>query len=264
MLHCRFAAPSIFVLALSLIFLIAPLGAWTEARAGGAADSSEKAGKKKRRGDGEKQVRKARGKKRASGRRRRGRRSSFRGHAVRGDGLRAEPLPEASGDVWLWSENFKEEVRVNIYNDDGSFNDEALAALDHLFRCRRTREQRAVDPRLYEVLSIIQDHFNGERVTLVSGFRFQRNEGSRHYHASAMDIRIPGVSMRELYKVADSLDRGGMGIGRYPRSGFVHIDFRAPGAPSYRWTDRSGPSKGTSRGKKPSRHWKRRRNKPNT
>ena len=31
-----------------------------------------------------------------------------------------------------------------------------------------------------------------------------------------------------------------MGIGIYPASGFVHIDFRAPGDPSFRWTDWSG------------------------
>ena len=54
-----------------------------------------------------------------------------------------------------------------------------------------------------------------------------------------------------------------MGIGLYPRDGFVHIDFRAPGQPSYRWTDRS---RGASRdpGKNPNRLWKKRSDKPNT
>jgi hypothetical protein len=32
-----------------------------------------------------------------------------------------------------------------------------------------------------------------------------------------------------------------MGIGLYPTSQFIHVDFRAPGEPSYRWTDTSGP-----------------------
>jgi hypothetical protein len=35
-----------------------------------------------------------------------------------------------------------------------------------------------------------------------------------------------------------------MGIGIYPASGFVHIDFRAPGDPSFRWTDWSGSKRG--------------------
>jgi hypothetical protein len=35
-----------------------------------------------------------------------------------------------------------------------------------------------------------------------------------------------------------------MGVGLYPTSGFIHVDFRAPGEPSYRWTDYSGPGGG--------------------
>jgi hypothetical protein len=55
-----------------------------------------------------------------------------------------------------------------------------------------------------------------------------------------MDIRIPGVSINEMYTYAESLDAGGMGLGLYPTSQFIHVDFRAPGEPSYRWTDWSG------------------------
>ena len=167
------------------------------------------------------------------------RKRGFVGRAVPQKDLRKTPLPRPSGDIWLWSPNFREEVRVNIYNADGSFNQESLAALDRAFRCRRTDEVRAVDPKLYELMSIIFDHFGAKRIELTSGFRFQKNEGSRHFHASAMDIRVRGVSMRELYKFATTLDTGNLGIGRYPRSGFVHVDIRSPGEPSYRWTDYS-------------------------
>jgi hypothetical protein len=55
-----------------------------------------------------------------------------------------------------------------------------------------------------------------------------------------MDIRIAGVSINAMYRYAESLDAGGMGIGLYPTSGFIHVDFRAPGEPSFRWTDYSG------------------------
>jgi hypothetical protein len=37
-----------------------------------------------------------------------------------------------------------------------------------------------------------------------------------------------------------------MGLGIYPATGFVHLDFRAPGEPSFRWTDWSGHSKKSS------------------
>lgn len=203
---------------------------------------------------------------------------SFVGHGIKGIELRKEPVPQPSGDVWVYAVNFREEVRVNIYRKTGDragaslvamsgtapaadvrsdrFDEEALGALDHIFRCKRTGEVRAVDPRLYETLSVIQDHFGGKRVELISGFRFQREEGSRHYHASAMDIRIRGVSARELRKFAESLDTGGMGIGIYPLANFVHVDWRAPGEPSFRWVDRSRERNGG--GKRPSKRWKKR------
>jgi uncharacterized protein YcbK (DUF882 family) len=181
---------------------------------------------------------------------------AFDGHNAAKSSLRTEPLPRPSGDIHFWSVNLREDVRLNIYREDGQLDEAALAALDHGFRCKRTKQERAVDARLYEVLSIIYDHFGKRRIELVSGFRFQRDEGSRHYHASAMDIRIPGVSAKELYAFAETLDGGGMGIGIYPRQQFVHIDFRAPGEPSYRWVDRSAAGS-DSKGKAPSRKWKR-------
>lgn len=164
----------------------------------------------------------------------------FQGHGANKATLRTEALERPSGDIWVHAENLGEEVRVNIYKPDGSFNDASLAKLDDLFRCVRTGEVRAVRAELYEQLSRIYDHFGGKRVDLVSGFRFAERNSSRHYHASAMDIRIPGVSIREMYSYAESLDQGHMGIGIYPTTGFIHVDFRAPGEPSYRWTDWSG------------------------
>lgn len=182
----------------------------------------------------------------------------FDGHAVAEAKLREEPLAKPSGEIWLYSINFREEVHVNIYDENGELDPDVMAQLDHLFRCRRTGEERAVDPRLYEILSTIYDQFGQQRIELVSGFRNQPNQGSRHYHASAMDIKIPGVSVKELYEFATGLDTGGMGIGKYPTSGFVHVDWRAPGEKSYRWTDYSGPD--DDEGKKP----RRRKRQPNS
>jgi uncharacterized protein YcbK (DUF882 family) len=180
-------------------------------------------------------------------------------HRVTDDELRAAPLARPSGHVHVFVPATGQEVDVNIYNDDGSYNQSALAALDQLWACRRTKEVRAVDPRLYEVLSTINDHF-GQRVDLYSGFRFQQNEGSRHFHASAMDVRIEGVNFETLYDYAQTLDPGGMGIGRYPRMNFVHIDFRAPGERSVRWTDMAAHTDGSDPGKRPSQSWVRKPN----
>lgn len=173
----------------------------------------------------------------------------FSGHAAAKATLRDEPLSRPSGNIAVTSDNLREQVQVNIYSEDGSFNDGALAKLDEVFRCKRTGETRAVDPRLYEMLSRIYDRFGSKTIELVSGFRFYERASSRHFHASAMDIRIPGVSLGDLHSYAVSLDPGGMGIGIYPNAGFIHFDYRAPGDPSYRWTDRSG-SGSSAKGKR--------------
>jgi uncharacterized protein YcbK (DUF882 family) len=176
--------------------------------------------------------------------------AAFSGHNAAKSSLRTEPLEKPSGDIWVRAENLNEEVKVNIYKPDGSFDDAALAKLDEIFRCVRTGAVRAVRAQLYEQLSRFYDHFEGKRIDLVSGFRFAERDSSRHFHASAMDIRIKGVSINQMYAYAESLDAGGMGIGLYPNSGFIHVDFRAPGEPSYRWTDRSGPDSGKKSSKK--------------
>ena len=174
----------------------------------------------------------------------------FRGHNALKSTLRTEPLPKPSGNVWVKVDNLNQEVKVNIYKADGTFDDASLAKLDDAFRCTRTGEVRAVRKELYEQLSRFYDRFEGKQIHLVSGFRFAERNSSRHFHASAMVIRIPGVSIREMYKFAESLDAGGMGVGLYPTSGFIHVDFRAPGEPSYRWTDTSGPNSGKGKKKR--------------
>jgi uncharacterized protein YcbK (DUF882 family) len=173
----------------------------------------------------------------------------FQGHNAATSALRVDPLERPSGDVWLRAENLGEEFQGSIYKADGSFDDAALAKLDDLWRDTRGGEVRAVRPELYEQLSRICDHYPGQRVDLVSGFRFHERDSSRHFHASAMDIKIKDVSIRDLYNFAETLDvgkdeGGAMGIGIYPTSQFIHVDFRAPGEPSFRWTDWSGHGSG--------------------
>lgn len=181
----------------------------------------------------------------------------FSGRLAAGDELRDEPLDKPSGKIELYAVNFGETLSVNLYNDDGSFNDDAVDQLNHFWRCKRTGTEKAIDPRLFEMLSRVYDHF-GKRIELVSGFRNQKRTSSFHFHGSASDIRIPGVSDTVLHKFVESLDTGGMGIGIYPRAGFVHVDIRPE--PSYRWTDYSPP--GSSDMGHP--HGKKRKPTPNT
>jgi uncharacterized protein YcbK (DUF882 family) len=162
----------------------------------------------------------------------------FSGRLASVNELREEPLDKPSGHIELYAVNFRENLDVELYKEDGTIDEEAVDKLNHMWRCKRTDTEKAIEPRLYEMLSRIYDHFH-KRIELVSGFRNQKRLSSFHFHGAASDIRIPGVSDTELHKFVTSLDTGGMGIGIYPRAGFIHVDIRPE--PSFRWTDYSPP-----------------------
>ncbi len=168
--------------------------------------------------------------------------------------LLAEAPPRPAGKLRIYSVNYKDEVDVQIYNPDGSFNVDALAEVKRVFKCRRTGMERDIDTRLVAILSHIYEHFGEKRIELLSGYRYQRRKTSNHYHGTAADLRIRGVDPRKIRTFAESLDSGGMGVGWYPRVGFVHVDVRP--LPSYRWIDysRSNPD---ARDKRPPRGFKR-------
>ena len=180
----------------------------------------------------------------------------FAGLVVPESLLRKEPLGTPSGDLELRMLGLDESVKVNIYNQDGSYNVEALRSLDHVLRCRRTDDEKPIEPRLFTILSHVYDHFGGKAIDVVSGYRNQRKKTSNHYKGTATDIRIEGVTPKKIESFAETLDTGGLGIGLYPRGQFVHIDVRP--LPSYRWIDMSAPNPNASE-KRPPRDWKRKK-----
>jgi uncharacterized protein YcbK (DUF882 family) len=197
-----------------------------------------------------KPARKKRGKSRRHG-------SKFSGRVVAEDALRDEPLPRPSGNLELQSlANPTDRAKVNIYNKDGSYSPGAIEELNFVLRCRRTDDEMAIDIQLLTWMSLIYDHFGGKPLQIVSGYRNQRKQSSNHAKGRAMDIRIEGVSPKQIRNYAQTLDRGGMGLGLYPRGQFVHIDVRSP--PSYRWIDNSAPGSNASE-KRPPRGWKRKK-----
>jgi len=183
------------------------------------------------------------------------RKSKVVGFAVREADLRAEPPPPPSGHIEMHVLASNEDLSVDIFNDDGSYDSDALKELDHALRCKRTDTEKSIDPRLYVMLSHVYDHFQ-KPLELVSGYRNQRRETSFHFRGSASDIRIEGVQPKKIREFAATLDSGGMGIGLYPRAHFVHIDVRP--MPSYRWIDNARPNP-NSPDKRPPRGWKRKK-----
>jgi uncharacterized protein YcbK (DUF882 family) len=177
----------------------------------------------------------------------------MQGHMVPDAKLRKRLPPPPSGNIHLHNVYRQESLKLNIFNRDGSYNLETLRSLSRLLRCKRTDTATSIEPRLFVILSHIYDHFGERRIEVTSGYRNQIRTTSNHFRGSATDIHIEGVTPRELSAFVESLDAGGMGVGLYPRGGFVHVDVRPP--PSYRWIDYS-PTDPDDPARRPPPGWK--------
>ncbi|MEJ2452521.1 MAG: DUF882 domain-containing protein [Gammaproteobacteria bacterium] len=114
-----------------------------------------------------------------------------------------------------------------------------LAALNHLLRDYRNDEIESIDPRLFDQFGLLQ-HKLGHRGAyhILSGYRspatnawLRRHSSgvakhSLHMQGRAIDLRLPGVSLKHLRKAALAMHAGGGGY--YPRSNFVHLDTGRP------------------------------------
>jgi uncharacterized protein YcbK (DUF882 family) len=139
-----------------------------------------------------------------------------------------------NGYLRLQALHLSEELNVRPFDDMFRPIPSALAQIDHALRCRVTGTEIAIDRRLVGILVQLHTLF-GRAIQLVSGHRQPATLGtkstSQHALGRAADIRIPGVSIEELRRVA--LKFGARGVGLYPEKGFVHVDVRDKA--QYRW-----------------------------
>lgn len=112
---------------------------------------------------------------------------------------------------------------------------EALDRINHLLRCHYTDEVHPIDVRTLDYLTRLDQHLGGgNEIHVVSGYRSpsyneklrHRGHGvarnSLHLLGKALDIRIPGIELSTLRRIALGLQLGGVGF--YPRPDFLHID----------------------------------------
>jgi uncharacterized protein YcbK (DUF882 family) len=147
--------------------------------------------------------------------------------------------------------NLRESLELtSIYDPWGRVEPEAIAAVSRILRDPGSGQVKLIQPRLVEVLSMAYEHFGKRQLVLVSGFRAPRGSLNYHSRGAAADVKIAGVPAPRLRDYFRSIDSGGMGIGIYPGSGFVHVDVRPP--PSYYWVD-AGPARRPAKRRRPAR-----------
>ena len=141
---------------------------------------------------------------------------------------------DLSGRIAVTNLHTNESLRVRYLDKDGRLVPEALARLDHLFRCHYNGATKPIDPALYLLLDRIHTRLEaGQRpLMLISGYRspeynrLLRTRGrgvaqkSYHLRGMAADIRVKGLPLNQLRRTATALAQGGVGL--YTQ--FVHID----------------------------------------
>ncbi|MBM4357821.1 MAG: DUF882 domain-containing protein [Deltaproteobacteria bacterium] len=86
-----------------------------------------------------------------------------------------------------------------------------------------------LDVELLKLIVRVSDTFGGRPIHVISGTRTAgAAERSRHKEGKALDFTIEDVPLEALRDFCKSFD--GVGVGFYPKSGFIHLDVRD------RWT----------------------------
>lgn len=140
--------------------------------------------------------------------------------------------PERS--IALHNVHTGEKERITYWSD-GHYIESGLAKVNWLMRDFRTGDVKTIDPRLLNILYLLNRRVESkESILVLSGFRSKKTndmlrkttEGvarrSFHMAGRAIDIRIPKIASTDVQKAALTL--GGGGVGYYPRSNFVHLD----------------------------------------
>ncbi|WP_207460328.1 DUF882 domain-containing protein [Azospirillum sp. SYSU D00513] len=148
----------------------------------------------------------------------------------------AEAAPRTGGMRRLALHNINtRESFDGVYWAQGAYRGDMLRKLDVLLRDHRAKQVCKFDPRLFDVLTQVQQRLGtDEPFQVICGYRSRRTNAmarrrsrgvakeSYHTRGMAIDVALPGVDLKRLADVARDLQAGG--VGYYPKSGFVHID----------------------------------------
>ena len=150
----------------------------------------------------------------------------------------AKPKQPAERQLSFYHLHTGEQLRAT-YWVEGNYVAQELESLNYLLRDHRSNEIQAIDTGLLDLLYILQQQVGEDGAYhIISGYRSpqtnarlrQQSSGvakkSLHMQGKAIDVRLPGVDLKQLRKAALELRAGG--VGYYPKSDFVHLDTGRP------------------------------------
>jgi uncharacterized protein YcbK (DUF882 family) len=122
-----------------------------------------------------------------------------------------------------------------VYWSRGSYLPEGMHRVSKLLRDHRSGDTHPIDPAVLDLIAAVQHkcEVHGP-IHIISGYRSPTTNAwlsahsdgvacnSLHIQGKAIDIRLPGRTVRQVGRAAKSLRGGGVGI--YPASDFVHVD----------------------------------------
>ncbi len=115
------------------------------------------------------------------------------------------------------------------------YQPDSLAEINQLLRDHRNNKQCAMNIELLELLVDLRQILDTDKpFHVISAYRSpetnkmlsQKSSGvakkSLHMQGMAIDVRMPGVELKDLHAAALALKGGGVGL--YTKSNFVHLD----------------------------------------
>ena len=148
---------------------------------------------------------------------------------------KADEVPVRKGRAMTFTNLHTQESFKGEYWYDGEYIPGAFSEIKTVLRDYRTGDKFPIDPRLMDVLFVLQRRLdNFTPFNVFSGYRSPHTNamlrettngvarGSLHMQGQAIDVNLPGTGLNGLHRAGIRLKSGG--VGYYPSSDFVHMD----------------------------------------
>lgn len=120
----------------------------------------------------------------------------------------------------------KERLQLSLISRFGTISVHSRHALSCMLHNNDVNERpMLLHPKLLLMLQRIGDRFPGRTIEILSAHRYEgHGEESNHSVGRAVDLRVSGVNIEDVFAFAKTLPR--CGVGYYPESNFIHFDVR--------------------------------------